>query len=250
MKSTTRAYINLGALVLVLLMNFLANALPLNQLTQADISEMFPVLLTPAGYVFSIWGLIYLLLTGFTVYQIIPKYRENNYVTAVGLLFAVTSLLNVVWIFAWHYLQIGVALIIMVLLLLTLIYIYLRLERRTKENFLDFWLVKLPFSLYLAWITAAVLVNFNVWLHHLGWLDTSGFVAIIFTIIMIVMGTGIAVYIFYLNWNIAFALVLVWAFIGIGVRHGSEFVLITLVAWIAAATIVFFMGWVAAQKYR
>lgn len=248
MKSETRSYINAVALILVLIVNFLSNAIPFNNLTQTDISEMYPVLLTPAGYVFSIWLLIYILLIGFTIYQAMPKYRETDYVTAVGSLFAVTSILNIAWLFIWHYLQIGLALIIMILLLITLIYIYFRLEKRTKDNFLDWWLVKLPFSLYLAWITVATLANFNVWLNHIGWLGTSGFGAIIFTILMIVIGTIIAVYFFYLHLNFVFALVFVWAFIGIGVRHGAEFSLITLTAWAAAVLIIFFLGWVAAKK--
>ncbi len=248
MNSLVRSYINIGAIALVLIINFLSNAIPFNGLTQTDISELYPVLLTPAGYVFSIWILIYVLLIGFTVYQAMPKYRENEYVTTVGILFTVTSILNIAWLFFWHYLQIGVSLIIMLLLLATLIYIYLRLDKKEKGSSLDWLLVKLPFSLYLAWITVATLANFNVWLNHIGWLGESGFGAILFTVLMIIIGAIIAIYVFYRDWNFAFALVFVWAFIGIGVRHGAEVSTITLFAWAAAVAIIFFLGWVAARK--
>jgi translocator protein len=247
-RSDIRAYINIGALALVLLMNFLSNALPFNNLTQGDLGELYPVLITPASYVFSIWGLIYLTLIAFIVYQALPGYRENPAVKAVGILFAVSSLFNILWLFAWHYQRVGWSMVIMLLLLATLITIYLRIGAVTTEKIIyDRFLVKYPFSLYLGWITAAAIVNFNVLLYDIGWLGTTGG-GVVFTMLMIVIAALVALAVFYLRQDYIYSFVFVWALIGIGVRHSQEMVLLTLWAWLAAAAILFFLGWITARK--
>jgi len=246
-RSDIRAYINIAALALVLLFNFLSNALPFNQLTQADLGELYPVLITPATYVFSIWGLIYLALIAFIIYQALPNFRENPAVKAVGILFAVSSLFNILWLFFWHYQRIGWSMIIMLLLLATLIMVYLRIGAVTTEKSLyDRLLVKYPFSLYLGWITAATIVNFNVLLFDIGWLGI-GAGGVFFTILMIAIAALVALAVFYLRQDFIYTAVFVWALIGIGVRHGSDRVLLTIVAWFAAAAIVFFLGWITAR---
>ncbi|OWZ83004.1 tryptophan-rich sensory protein [Natranaerobius trueperi] len=248
MDSKIRSYINIGSLIVVLVINYLSNTIPFNNLTQEDISDLFPVLITPEGYVFSIWGLIYLLLIGFVIYQALPKYREQPFVRAVGILFALTSLFNVIWLIVWHHLQILLSLIILVFLLITLILIYQKISKtESKATILDKVFVKLPFSLYLGWITVAILANFNILLNDIEILGTSGFGAILFTILMIVLGGVVALYVFYLKQDYAFALVYVWAYIGIGVRHGSDQLAITLTAWMASVAIIFYLGWIKAR---
>ncbi len=249
-RSDIRAYINIGALALVLLFNFLSNAIPFNGLTQADLSELYPVLLTPATYVFSIWGLIYIALIAFIVYQALPATRENPLVKAVGILFAVSSLFNILWLFAWHYQRIGWSMVIMLLLLATLIFIYLRIGAVTNiKSIYDRILVKYPFSLYLGWISAATLVNFNALLYDIGWLGTGGG-GIFFTMLMILIAGLVALTVFYFRQDYIYAAVFVWALVGIGVRHGTDIVILTIIAWLAAAAILFFLGWIAARQNR
>ncbi len=251
MHSETRAYINVVALVTVLLFNYLANALPLNNLTQAEISfDLYPVLFTPAPYVFSIWALIYLLMVGFVIYQALPKYRENPYNNSVGLFFAGASLLNVFWLLAWHYLQVTLSLVLMVLLLLTLVAVYLRINSETsRENIFDRVLVKLSFSLYLAWVCVALLANLNVILYDIGWLGV-GFGSILFTSLIIIFGAFVALYIYFARGDYIFPLVFAWAFIGIAMRHGSELLLLTIVALAAAAALLFFTVWSAKSRRK
>ncbi|MBW6463525.1 MAG: TspO/MBR family protein [Dethiobacteria bacterium] len=249
-RSDIRAYINIGALVLVLLFNFLSNALPFNGLTQGDLAELYPVLLTPATYVFSIWGLIYIALIAFIIYQAMPGSRDNPLVKAVGILFALSSLFNILWLFAWHYQRIGWSMIIMLLLLASLIVIYLRIGAVTTEKSIyERFLVKYPFSLYLGWISAATLVNFNVLLYDIGWLGTGGG-GIFFTMLMILVAGLVALAVFYLRQDYVYAAVFVWALVGIGVRHGTDIIILTIVAWLAAAAILFFLGWITARQSR
>ncbi len=249
-RSDIRAYVNIGALVLVLLMNYLSNALPFNGLTQGDLSALNPVLVTPAPYVFSIWGLIYIGLAAFVVYQALPQYRENPLVKAVGILFAVNSLFNVIWLFVWHYQLIGWSMILMLLILASLIMIYLRIGAVTAEKtFYDRFLVKYPFSLYLGWISAAAIVNLNVLLYNIGWLGL-GAGAVVFTMFMVLVAALVALAVFYLRQDYVYAAVFVWALVGIGARHGTEIIILTIWAWLAAAAILFFLGWITARRGR
>ncbi len=249
MNPARRVYVNVAALVVVFVFNYLSNALPLNNLTQGEISyELYPVLLTPAPYVFSIWGPIYLLLSGFVIYQLLPKYREGPYINAVGLLFAVSSLFSIFWLLAWHYLQIPLSLVFMVLLLITLVVVYLRINRVvTAGSPWDKIFIKLSFNLYLAWISAATLVNLNVFLYHQGWLGL-GFGAILFTMLMILIGAGIALVMLFLRGDYVFVLVFAWAFIGIAVRHGNEIFTLTTVAALVGAVLLFCTGWFANRQ--
>ncbi len=247
-RSDIRAYINIGALVVTLLVNFLSNAIPINNMTQEDLSALNPVLITPAGYVFSIWGLIYLSLIAFTIYQALPRYRESPAVKAVGILFALSCLFNILWIFLWHYQQVGWSFIVILLFLATLVIIYLRLGAVTAErNIYDRILVKFPFSLYLGWLSAATIVNLNVWLYNIGWLGV-GAGGVFFTILMLIIAALLAVAVFYLRQDYIYSAVFVWALIGIGVRHGTDLVILTIVAWLAAAAILFFLGWITARQ--
>ncbi len=247
-RSDIRAYINVGMLALVLLMNYLSNAIPFNNLTQGDLSALYPVLITPAAYVFSIWGLIYIGLIAFIVYQALPSFRESPVVKAVGILFAVNALFNILWLFVWHYQRVGWSMLFMLLILASLILIYLRIGAVTaQKSVYDRFLVKMPFSLYLGWISAATIVNLNVLLYDIGWLGV-GAGGVFFTILMIIIAAIVALAVFYLRQDYVFTAVFVWALIGIGIRHGTDLVILTVFAWLAAAAILFFLGWITARK--
>ncbi|MDW7738448.1 MAG: tryptophan-rich sensory protein, partial [Bacillota bacterium] len=149
---------------------------------------------------------------------------------------------------AWHYQRVGWSMIIILLLLATLIIIYLRIGAVTTEKSIyDRLLVKFPFSLYLGWISAATIVNFNVLLYDIGWLGI-GTGGVLFTILMIIIASFIALAVFYLRQDYIYAAVFVWALIGIGLRHGSDIIVLTILAWLCAAAILFFLGWITARK--
>lgn len=128
MKYKRRKMGNFIGILFVLTMNGLANALPINDLTTGEISDLYPVLFTPAGYVFSIWGLIYLLMIGFGILQFTSNYGDKIYIGKLGGWFFPSCILNGLWILTWHYLQIELSMLIIVLLLLNLIVIYHRLN--------------------------------------------------------------------------------------------------------------------------
>lgn len=163
-------WINLFAAVGTFAVNLLANALPFNGKTTASISDQFPVLFVPAGYVFAIWGAIYLGWFAFAIYQLLPAQRTNARLKRIGWLFAMTGLANAAWLFAWHYGQFLLSVVIMLALLSLLIAIYTRLDvGRARVPTLERCCVDVPFGIYLGWISVATIANISDLLYLWQW---------------------------------------------------------------------------------
>ena len=207
--------LNLIAVIATVAVNSLANIIPFNGLTTGEVSDAIPNLFTPAGYVFSIWTVIYLGLFAFAVYQVLPSKRDEEFLDRIGYWFVVSSVFNIAWIFAWHYEQFVITLILMLGLLISLIAIYLRLGVGRREvSTGERWLVHLPFSIYLGWISVATIANVTTVLVTGGW-GGWGISPEIWTVLVILVGgaLGIAMALTRRDW--AYPLVIVWAFIGI-----------------------------------
>jgi benzodiazapine receptor len=240
-KDIVRQAVNLLTTVATITINGLANALPINGQTTGEISDRFRVYFVPAGYVFSIWGLIYLALSAFAVYQALPAQRENPYLRRIGYLFALSCVANSAWIFLWHYEVFELTLVAMLGLLLSLIAIYLRLDiGRARVSTAEKWLVHVPFSIYLGWITVATIANVTAVLYYLNW-DGWGIRPEVWAVIMLVIGAGIASAVSISRGDVAYVLVIVWAFVGIAVKHAATpIVAVTagLMALIVALTLL------------
>lgn len=157
-------------LVGVIMVNALASALLINGRTTDEISDRFDTFFVPTGYVFSIWGLIYLALIGFAVYRALPGQRDNPRLRRVSYLFALSCAANVAWILLWHYERFPLTLVAMVALLTLLIGMYLRLDiGRTAVPAAERWLVRVPSSIYPGWITVATIGNVTQLLDYLNW---------------------------------------------------------------------------------
>lgn len=234
--STAIRVLNAVALLVTVAVNGLANALPLNDLTTGEISDRFEVYFVPAGYVFSIWGVIYLALIGFVVFQLLPAQRDNPRVARIGLWFVVSCAANVAWLFLWHYLRFSLTLLAMVLLLISLIVIYLRLDiGRRPVPTAERWLVDLPFSLYLGWITVATIANVTSLLHSVGW-GGWGISPQVWAVIMLAAAAVIASIVSLTRGDVVYLLVILWALAGIAVKHAGT-PLVATTAWLAAAVV-------------
>ena len=220
-KNTVRQVVNVLATLLTIVVNGLANALPLNGQTTGEISDRLDGYFVPAGYVFSIWGLIYLALIAFAIYQALPAQRDNPLLKRIGYLYALSCLANSAWIFLWHYEEFAWTLVVMVVLLLSLIAIYLRvgIGRRRVSN-VDKWFVQVPFSIYLGWITVATVANVTALLSALQW-DGWGLDPQIWAVIMIIASAAIASAVSITRGDIGYVLVIVWALVGIAVKHSD-----------------------------
>ena len=215
--------LKIGAVVTYLVMitvNSLANSLPLNGLTTGAVSNAYSNLFAPAGITFSIWGLIYVLLAVYLVFQFIPQAKgglKRELVDKINPYFIATSLLNTAWIFAWHYNFIGVSLILMVLLLISLIKIAtkFRLEKLSiRENLA----ARLPFSIYFGWITVATIANTTVFLVSLGW-NGFGLSNEFWLVLVLLIGAAIGIWRMNKERDHFYGLVFIWAYLGILYKH-------------------------------
>jgi len=209
-----------GINVVVFLVTVAVNALAgstalLNGKTSGEISDLYPTLVTPAGYTFSIWGLIYTLLLVFIVYQVLPRNREQSFLGQVSFLFALSGLFNALWLFLWHYEIIGFSVILMFTLLATLIAIYLRLDvGRASVPLREKVCVHMPFSVYLGWITVASIANVAVALTAVGW-DGAGIEPVTWAMLVIAVAVLITLIVIATRKDAAYSLVIAWALAGI-----------------------------------
>lgn len=250
-KDTARQALNVLAVLATVVINALANALPLNGQTTGAISDRFRVYFVPAGYVFSIWGLIYLGLIAFAIYQALPAQRGNPLLRRTGYLFALSCVANVAWLFLWHYEVFVLTLVAMFALLLLLIAIYLRVGvGRARVSLADKWCIHIPFSLYLGWITVATIANVTAVLYYLRW-SGWGISPEAWAIIMLIVGAGVASTVSLTRADITYTLVIIWAFTGIAVKHAST-PPVAMTAWVMAGvvTAMLFVGMFLQGKHR
>jgi len=211
----------------------------------AEISNANPTLVTPAGYAFSIWGLIYLLLGVFVIYQALPRTRTDRFQEDVGWLFVLSSALNIAWLFAWQYEALIFSVVIMFLLLATLIAIYLRLGiGRARAGWPVRLAVHLPFSVYLGWITIASIANVATALVSIGW-NGFGVAPEAWAVLMILVALLIAVLMAVTRRDVAYEAVVVWALVAIAVNQISD----PLIVGVALASAVGAVVALAASFY-
>lgn len=224
---------------ITIVMNILANALPLNGQNTGEISDRFRVFFVPAGYVFAIWGVIYIGLIAFAIYQALPAQRDNPRLRAIGWLTVAAGVANVAWLFAWHFNQFPVTLVAMLSLLTLLVVIYLRLGiGKTAVSTGEQWAVRIPFQTYLGWITVATIANVTDVLNYLGW--NGGFIQPeMWAVLMLVAAVVITGAVLFTRRDFAYPLVIIWASIGIAVKQSAA--ALVPQAAIAAAVLVALM---------
>ena len=199
--------------------NWLANAVPIGGQTTGEVSARYSNLFVPAGWAFSIWGVIYILLLLWVILTIV-NWRTIDKIMPfrrVSFLFWITCLANAGWIFCWHSLLPGIALIIMLILLLCLVLISEKMMPFRDQA--PIW-TYLPFEIYLGWICVATIANWAAWLVSMDWV---GFLPeAIWTSVMIAAGTGIGVFYVYRKRSVPFGLVLIWALLAIYSRRTAD----------------------------
>lgn len=206
--------------VLMVTINALANILPIAGMNTGAVSDSYPNLFAPAGITFSIWGLIYLLLAIYTISQFLAK-DHYQLRSRIGLIFALSSVANSLWIFTWHYQYIGLSVVLMLAILASLIRIN-RLILSQKQDTAFYWTVCLPFSVYFGWITVASIANITTFLVDFGW-SGAPLSPSFWTVLVLVVGVVIG-----LSWGLptndrAYLLTLIWAFLGILIKHTTFF---------------------------
>ncbi len=227
--------------VLTLTMNYLANALPLNGQTSAMVSAKFPTYFTPAGFAFSIWGIIYLGLNAFTVYQALPSQIDNPRLVKIRKLVVLNGLCNSVWLPLFHYEYMPLSVVVMLVLLYTLIQINIILYQDKATSNTEKWLVGVPFGIYWGWICVATVANVSILLTTTTWFG-FGVSAPMWSVIMIVVATVIGLWAYFKMSNLAYILVFVWAFLAI-FKMQSDTQIVAKTALAAAGVVGIMIGY-------
>lgn len=216
--------ITLITFVIMVVMNGLANALPINGQNTGEVSDKYANLFAPAGYTFAIWGLIYGLLFIYTIYQLRSHKNNSNQhneelLDTIGIVFSISSILNTLWILAWHYEFIGLSLALISVILISLILINGEIKER-HLSFKEKLFVRLPFSIYFGWLTVATIANATTALVSIGW-NGFGIAESTWTVIILAVGFLIATVAIIKNKDIAYGLTVIWAYVGILTKHIS-----------------------------
>jgi hypothetical protein len=228
-KSQSRiplAVINLIGFLVVVLVNALATTIPLGGKTTGQLSDQYPNLFVPSGLTFSIWGVIYILLGIYVVYGLIHVIRKsqqtNDFTDQIGILFIITCIANAGWIFSWQYEVLPLSLVCMVILLLTLIVIYNRLKVGwSTATSSEKYLVHLPMSIYLGWITIATIANVTAVLVAYKW-NRFGISEEAWAVLMIVIGIILGLLLLFTRKDVFYALVVDWAVLGILIKRTKQ----------------------------
>lgn len=229
--------------IFAIVLNGAANALPLNGQTTAEISDRFRVFVVPAGYVFAIWGLIYLGQLGFVAQTFSRGRQADPLLRRMGLLPVLVALLNGIWILFWHFEVFPATVVVMIALLLTLIWLYRRagFERSARPGSglppRDRWLVQVPYSTYLGWITVATIANVAAVGKWAG-VSTFGLAPELVAAAVLTVGLAIAVAVMLRTRDVAYGSVIIWAYAGVFVKESNT----AWVPWVAALAVVVVSG--------
>lgn len=212
---------NIVALVIVIVVNALANILRFGGQTTGEVSDRYFSLFTPAGFTFIIWSLIYLLLALFAVYQSLPAQRGSEQLARIGPWFKVGCAANALWMFAWHAEWIAVTLVLMIVLLATLVRVYRLLgivDRTAAAGWR--WLVQLPFSVYLGWISVATIANVSALQSALDW-NNAVLEGVSWTLLKLAVAGALGAIVTLRRHDVAYGLVIGWAAFGIGAGQAA-----------------------------
>ncbi|WP_211747238.1 TspO/MBR family protein [Paenibacillus sp. Marseille-Q4541] len=247
-KHSPYKWLNVIGFILVVVVNALANILPIGGRTTGEVSELYPVLITPAGYAFMIWSFIYILLAGFIILQFLPSQRQRHTTERTGIWFLISCIANAGWIILWQNLLTGWSVIVIFILLLSLIQMYLRTRNLASPTMGETWFVKLPFSVYIGWVSVATLINVTVWLSKVGF---RGFNLgdETWAIILLLLGSIVAFVISYRYSDFVMPLVFVWAYIAIGVKQ-SDILSVSYTSIGLAILIFLFAVWIFLRKRK
>lgn len=210
--------------LIMIAVNALANILPINGMTTGQVSDAYPNLFAPAAITFSIWGLIYFLILGYVLYQLGLFHKEETVEKAqliekIGIYFISSSLLNAAWILAWHFRLIPISLIFMIGILVCLIIIALTIKK-IELSLTEELLVRLPFSAYFGWITVSAIANVIALLVDINW-NRFGLSEQFWAVAVIALGLVIGIMTMYKYKDKVYSLVIIWAYIGILIKHLS-----------------------------
>jgi translocator protein len=218
----------------VIFVNYLAGTGQINNTSTGYISDKYPTAITPAGYAFSIWSLIYLGLIAFSIYQALPKNAEKF--ANIRTVYILNCATNCAWLYLWHYEQITGSVAVMLLILATLVFINLNLLK--SESTAELWLARIPFNIYFGWVTVATILNITIALVYLN-VTVSPLLTTVLGCLLLVAATALGIMMQIRFANAAFPLTVAWAITAIAVKQsGQSTAIVTIAAFSVAALLI------------
>lgn len=214
-------FATLIAILATLSVNILSNFFPPRGANIGEIANTIlqGVQITPANYAFAIWGVIYLGLVAYGIYQLRPTQRGKQTIRRVDSLLIIACIAQIVWVYLFTLQQFWLSVVAMLAILLPLIGAYVQLEiGRKRVSREQRWMAHVPFSIYLGWISVATIVNIASALYISNW-GGGGISAEGWTAIMLIVGAVIAAVVGTQRVDIAFTLVFIWAYVAIAIRQ-------------------------------
>jgi translocator protein len=221
MKYRLFPFLNTIGLISVLVVNYLANALPIGGNSTAEVSAFYPNLFVPAGITFSIWGVIYLMWIVVISKQWQKGSIDQQIAQIWGIWFFLTCMCNISWIFAWHHQWVLISMVIMVLLLAALATMFLKLHYHKEDFHSHPWLSFIALGCYFGWISIASVANFTAMLVHFSW-SGIGLSPVFWTCTMVTIASALGIYMVLKYGDIAFGGVIIWALLGIVLKRQME----------------------------
>ena len=209
----------------MIIFNYLAATGILGGIETGAISDKYPTRITPAGYAFAIWSLIYLGMIAFSIYQALPLNAERF--RAIRRVYILSCVANCAWLYFWHREMIVVCLAVILILLGTLAFINAKLQN--TETYAEFWLVKAPFGIYFGWVTAATILNATIALVYLN-IQVSDSMAVILGAVLILIAAALGVIIRWRLTNYFYPLALAWALTAIAVKQSGQTLIVVAAA--------------------
>jgi translocator protein len=224
------------SVVTMIVMNYLSNARAFGGLTNKEISDKYHTLITPAGYAFAIWGVIFLGLMAFAIYQARPSQRTNPRFRAIGWLVVLNTLCNAIWSPLFNNEWIGIALIVILVMVFSVAIIEQRLLMRSDvpvvapdldatlpespASATETWLARIPFSVYFGWLTVATILNVAVYLKSTEF-GLFGLSEQMWAVAVLIVGLLVGAWIFNRYRSVAYILVFAWAYVAIAVEQAG-----------------------------
>lgn len=256
-SAKTLQILNILTLIFVIVMNALAVTLPFGGNSQVELAKIYPSLFTPAGFTFSIWSLIYIGLIGFIIVQSKGLFNNNiaapDYVNTIGPWFIINGLANGIWLLVWHNKLLVLSVMVMLVILISLLIIYTRLDIGNRPvSGTERWLVHLPFSIYLGWISVATIANLSIYLSQATSLEAFGSTANILMVVMLAVVVLLGLFMAFRNRDFGFVSVLVWAFYGILAKRQAndtaEFIITAIIAGMVVLAVLVVIAFIRRQR--
>ena len=229
-----RQFFVVFSIITLIVMNYLSNTGAFGGQTNKVVSDKYHTLITPAGYAFSIWGIIFLGLLAFAIYQSLESQRENPRFRAIGWWVVLNAFCNAIWSPLFNNERIGLALLVILVMLFSLVVIEHRLLQRVNVPLIstdpdatlpesiasptETWLARIPFSIYFGWLTVATILNVTVYLKSTGF-SLMGLTEQTWAMAMLVVGIVVGTVIFNRYRSVAYILVFAWAYVAIAVEQ-------------------------------